>query len=237
MSDRTIPASQRRREEARRQGHIPRSGNLTAAVVLLILAVALLTVGDYFAGTLASLLRSGLPASPQLQLDQALVVDRIFAAATQVFLGAGLIVGLMYIAALATDLMQSGFLLTLEPLLFQWSRLSPAGNLNGQRFGRRLGSAFGHTVKVGLVAALVCWNLLRKRGETLAASTSTDLSGFLGASLSESLLQIAAVLLIVGFVDFLIVRRWHELAMRMTPDQAREEQRQSGRSAVPRRRH
>ncbi|MFG0332818.1 MAG: EscU/YscU/HrcU family type III secretion system export apparatus switch protein [Maioricimonas sp. JB049] len=237
MPDRTIPASKRRREEARRQGHVARSGNLTAAAVLLILAVALLTAGDYVAGTLATLLKSNLQAPPQLQVDQAFTIDRIFAAATQVFLAVGLMVGLMSLAALATDLMQSGFLLTFEPLQFQGSRLNPAGNLNGQRFARRLGSALGHTVKIGLVAALVCWNLLRQRGQTLAASTSASVPEFLGTSLSESLLQVAALLLIVGFFDFLLVRRWHELAMRMTPDQAREEQRHSGQSTAPRRRH
>ncbi|MFG0295227.1 MAG: EscU/YscU/HrcU family type III secretion system export apparatus switch protein, partial [Maioricimonas sp. JB045] len=77
MSDRTIPASRRQREEARRQGHVPRSGNLTSAVVLLILAVALLTIGDYLAGTLASLMKSGLQPSVALNVDQSLVLDRI----------------------------------------------------------------------------------------------------------------------------------------------------------------
>lgn len=235
MSDRTIPASRRQREEARRQGHVPRSGNLTSAVVLLILAVALLTIGDYLAGTLASLMKAGLQPSVALNVDQSLVLDRIFAATTQVLVGFGLFVGLMYVAALATDLVQTGFLITFEPLQFQWSRLSPAAHLSGHQCTRRLTGALGHTTRVGLAAALVSWNLLRHRGATLAAAESPRVPEFLGTSLAGSLLQVAALLLVVGLIDVLLVRHRYESAMRMTPEQAREEQRQAGRSAAPRR--
>src|SRR5689334_4378418 len=67
--DRTQPATQKRLDDARREGRIPRSRDLTAAAVMLVAGIALKIAGDSLARRLGDLMRGGLAISRDAAFD------------------------------------------------------------------------------------------------------------------------------------------------------------------------
>ena len=68
--DRTQPATEKRLQDARSEGRIPRSRDLTAAAVMLTAGIALKIVGDSLARRLGEMMRGGLSISRDRIFDE-----------------------------------------------------------------------------------------------------------------------------------------------------------------------
>src|SRR4051794_30519033 len=75
--DRTQDASKTRLQQAREQGHVPHSAELTAAAGLLAATVLLGVWGDDLASALIALLRDPLTGPPSLTASPEEVVARL----------------------------------------------------------------------------------------------------------------------------------------------------------------
>ena len=75
--ERTERATPKRLEEARREGRVPRSQELTTSVVLLAAATALLFFGDGVGQSLAAAMREGLELTRAEALDDSQLVPAL----------------------------------------------------------------------------------------------------------------------------------------------------------------
>src|SRR6187549_1967777 len=107
--DRTEPATPKRLEDAKREGRIPRSRDLTAAAVMLTAGIALMVVGDTVARKLGDLMRGGLSISRDRIFDETALV-RAFAdmSSTALYAVAPILV-LTLVAALGAPLALGGW--------------------------------------------------------------------------------------------------------------------------------
>src|SRR5262245_47571472 len=79
--EKTEQATQKRLDDARRKGQIPRSRDLSAAAVTLAGGIALYMMSDQIAGGLYGLMRDGLTISREQALDATQMLPTLAAAA------------------------------------------------------------------------------------------------------------------------------------------------------------
>jgi flagellar biosynthetic protein FlhB len=134
---------------------------------------------------------------------------------------------LVSVAAVLSQLAQSGFLLFPQRAVVDPQRINPAGGL-----GRLLSldgtlRAFLGVVKLAAVAALTVWCALTNHQSvaTAAAGDLNTLGGTLGNALLGTSLKIGGLMLAFGVADYAWNWWRHERSLRMTTQEIRDEQR------------
>jgi len=229
QAERTEPATPRRREAARRQGHVVLSPEVGPAAVLLValaagawggpqaLARTRALVADWLAGLGPLAAHDGAvwPVATRMLLGTAALVAPFLLAAALV--AAGAVVG------------QVGW--SFDPGLLRPApaRLSPGAGL------RRVCSLAGAVdlVKAVVKIVLVLWvacHVLRTAGmEALAAPSMTPpaILALTGDAVRRLLVALVLVLAAIGVADWLWQRWRHETRLRMTRREVREEQKET----------
>jgi flagellar biosynthetic protein FlhB len=134
--DRTEAPTPKRLEEARREGRVPRSRELTAAAVLLTAGIVLVHRGDALGGQLGELMRGGLSISRAEVFDESAML-RTFSRLTLSGLYAIVPVLLAtLVAALAAPLAIGGWAPSGKAITPDFTRLSPVAGM-GRMFSLR----------------------------------------------------------------------------------------------------
>jgi len=224
-SDRTLPASPRRREAARRQGAMPTAAGpawAAAAIVGIALAPA------WARATLpaaAEMLRSCLAAAAvgrSLDWSLALPPAVLLPAVGVVLAAAG--------AGLAVRLVCDG--LSWRPALIapDLGRVDPLAGL-GRIFSRRsLAAALGAGLGLGCLVAVAAWAAGPLAGVVASGGGLAD-GGRLVAVAGSALVRLAAAAVAVAVCRWALARRRFEARIRMTPAEAADEARESTRAA------
>lgn len=152
--------SQKRLDEARKRGDVPRSADLSTAAVYGSAAIALMVSGSYMAE------RMGATAVELIEnSDRLSAMMRVSARPTMLGLLSGFLVPIVpflllpMVAAILSVVAQRSFVFSPDRIAPKWSRISPLTAL-GHKFGREGLFSFGKglfnlSVVCGLVAAMV----------------------------------------------------------------------------------
>ncbi|MCS7172040.1 MAG: EscU/YscU/HrcU family type III secretion system export apparatus switch protein [Armatimonadetes bacterium] len=222
-SQRTEPATPRRRQEARRRGQVARSHDLTqgAALLAAVATGALALPGGF--GAYAEYTRRVLSSPDPHQLP-ALVAEGVVAAVWLM----GPVVGAALAAGLAAGVAQTGGLFSGKPLEPSLDRLNPLRALERLFSLRSVVEGLKALLKVAAVAVAV-WGPLQKAVlETPPAILSPSaLAVWIGRTVYAVALRGAIALAFLGGLDYLYQRFEHERALRMTKQEVREELRET----------
>ncbi len=222
---RTEAPTPRRREEARAEGQVAFSNDLTTGLVLLTGIAALAMGGQAVAAALYRGLQRDWLHLPAFDLDPARA-QGIFTG----MLGNGLeilgfFLAILVVAGVAVPALQVGFQLTPGLMALRWDRISPA-----QGWSRFLsqGAFLKGLIAVFKVAAiaLVTWWVLRDRLVQIAGLSDAPLvtATSVGWRLIVQLgLAVAGALVVLGLADY-AYQRWRlEQSLRMTRQELKEE--------------
>lgn len=220
--ERTEQPTPRRRQEAREQGNVPKSADLTAAVSLLAALVLLNWFGTRAFGQLLDLVREYVDVS---HLAPGGVQSWLWRAAYALLLVAGPFLGVLLLATAGAGFIQTGAAVTVSLLRPKLDKLNPVQgfqNLFSFQAVRQLGTA---ALKMLFVGGVAWWYVSRQIAPVLAVG-QFELSAILphAAGLVYSLgLRLALVLLLLGLVDYFIQWRTVEKSLRMSKEEIREE--------------
>lgn len=236
-NDRTEPPSPRRLEEARLGGHVPRSRDLTAAVLLLACAACLSLFGPALAAAGRDLLREAFISAAATPGDARAVahgwssLDRLRDAA----LG-GLV--MLVVAAVGANVLQFGFRLTPDSVRPAWSRVSLNNGWGRLAASAQPPHAGFALLKLLFVTLITVWTVVDAWPQLAGFSylAPADLVAAWGALVIRLAWQLAAILLALSMGDLLYQRRRYELSLRMTREEAREEGRMQECNPAQRRR-
>ncbi len=221
--ERTERPSPKRLAQARRQGEVAVSRELSGAVSLLAGLAALAACGPWWFSALAAEVRGGLQAAVAAErvpggalASAALAVVRLSAFPALAALA----------AALAAGALQSGGLCTLRPLAPKLERIDPFRGLARLCSAARLAALGLGLLKAALViaAALHGWRATAATLAQLPRATATGAA--LAALLWPLAWRLAGLLLLLGGADWLLVRRRHLRQLRMSRDELRREARE-----------
>ena len=225
-SEKTEAATPRRRQDAREEGNIVRSQDLTAAATLLGTVILLNIFGMHMLTsmrvTVETMLRTGHGTNPTRADDLvgmfAYGLRLAVAGAAPLLLS---IAGITLIAAIS----QVGFLLTGKPLMPQLSRLSPLSGLK-KLFDARAGVRLLMSLaKVGVIASVAGWVIYDDLPQILIL-TELEVGPLFAASCElvyALALKLALLLVCLALLDYGFQWWQHGKDLRMSKQEIKEE--------------
>jgi flagellar biosynthetic protein FlhB len=227
--ERTEQPTGKRLEEARKEGRVPRSPDLSAAAVLLIAGTGLRMFGPSIGASLAGLMRSGLDLSSAQMFDPQLALATAGNELLHALIACAPLFGLTVVAALAAPLALGGWNFSFEALAPNFSRLDPIAGfarLFSLRGAVELGKAFAKFLLVAGTAFLV----LRNEAPRMLDLGKEPLTAALGDAVglvANALLIMSGTLGLIAAVDVPWQLWQHHKELRMTREEIREEHKES----------
>jgi flagellar biosynthesis protein FlhB len=227
--ERTEEPSQRRLEEARKRGQVPRSRELTNFATMIGGSAALVATGGALTARVSQMVRSGLSIDPQSLVDPSTMMSALGSACMSALAVLLPIFGTVAGLVLLAPAVMGGFNFSVEALVPDFTRLSPLAGVKrlfGLRGATELGKALLKCAVVGGVcAAIVSWTfrdvLALAHMEPLAAVGS-------GAGLvSRSFVWLCASLALVAAIDVPLQLFQFKQGLRMTRQELRDEAKDS----------
>jgi flagellar biosynthetic protein FlhB len=223
--DKTEDPTDRRRSQAREQGNIAKSSDVTAAAVLLAATIGLYALAPLIGESLLGLMRGALATPPPA------TVDRISASLKlqQIGLAIGMVLVPMLLlvmgGSLGANLAQVGFLWSPEVIQPNFGRINPLsgfGRLFSLQSTMRL---VGSLIKITVVASVATLFLQSHREELLGLGELelSQLLAIAGRLLCELGLYLSLALISIAVLDYGYQWWQHEQDLRMTKQELREE--------------
>lgn len=227
LGEKTEDPTPHRREEARGEGNVARSTDLSAGIMAVGGVLLLGLVGPWMWAVMKELMRTMLGSGFSADVTRVGDLGQLWmvglAAAARV--AGPLTLGLAALAVVA-GVIQVGFLLTLKPIQPQASRLSPLKGLQ-QLFSLRSTVRFGMSLgKVAVVAGVATWSIYADFPKVMSLIRLEAAPMLAAAAWLVWLLalKVAAVLLLLGLIDYAYQRWQHEEDLKMTKQQVKDEQ-------------
>lgn len=224
--ERTLPATQRRRQQARERGQVARSGELAGAAGFLAAAVALRVLAPAPARAFA-LWAKGLWGGLRPRGLGAGAAGSLLLTAGH--LGAALLLpvaGLAAIVAILAGVAQTGFSFSAGGITPDFTRLDPLRGLQ-RLFSRQALFELLKSALKWVAVAGVAYGPSRAMVERAVADGLGAISaaGLLWRTVETVLLRTGLVLLVAGVADFAFQRYTTDQSLRMTLQEVRDETR------------
>lgn len=220
--DRTEAPTPRRLQEARDEGRIPRSVDLTAAVALMAAVILLKTLGS---GLFGSLLQLTGDLGEPLDVaggDLAAVVLRVALATARGLLP---FLGLLLLATALGAVVQSGLSPSLKPLEPKLEKLNPAAGVR-RLFSLDSATRAGQGVFKITLVALVAYVTITGELDTVLNAGLLEPAGIVqmsAALLYKLALRLGLTLLVLALLDYWY-QRWNWWRrLKMTKQEVRDE--------------
>jgi flagellar biosynthetic protein FlhB len=226
--DKTEAATPRRRQEAREQGNIARSPDVTSAALLLAVLMLLSATGPKLVGALRALVAQMLGGSSLNDLDGNRALDSFSRALGQIGWALAPLLAGVFVVAVVANVVQVGLNFSPQRLQPNLAALNP---LKG--WGKLFGGGLKPVQMLLNVAKLfvligVAYSAIHSRLSTivLAQQLSFTQIFLLGAQMFYSIaLRMALTLFIIAIVEYLYQRYRIEQELKMTKQEVKEEMR------------
>jgi flagellar biosynthetic protein FlhB len=229
MAERTEEATPRKREEAREKGQIPKSPDLTAAIMLLGSALVINALGPALGNVLLATFQSGILIAGAGPLDGSSAVGLIRGMGWKILVALLTFVSGLAAVTLSISVLQGRGVFSTQSLSPDWGRLNPMTNA-----GRMVGKQpwvdlVKSLLKLAIVAFAVNSSLQSAWGEALTLSLTSPF-GMLGLvkKYAVKLLMTAGFsFLALAMLDYLYQVWQHNQSLMMTKQEVKMEHRQS----------
>ena len=223
--ERTEQPTAKRLEEARKEGRVPRSADLSTAAVLLIAGSGLRMLGADLGAALSSLMRTGLSLSTAQDFGARRAVETAGGELRYALVACAPVLGLTVVAALAAPLALGGWNFSFEALVPDFTRLDPVAGV-GRLVSLRGAVELGKALAKFLVVAGTAFLVLRSEMGRMLALGNEPLAAAIAAAVglvSDALMIMAGALGLIAAVDVPWQLWQHHKELRMTREEVREE--------------
>lgn len=223
--DKTEDPTPSRRKEAREEGNVARSQDLSASALLVALLIALWMLGSRLWEAMLGVATRSLGES----LGQTTTADLSRLGMTtlsDVAYGILPLLGAVVVVAVVANVAQVGLLLTPKKLQPNPGVLDPIKGLKKLFFESKTYVMFGMNLAKLAVVGAVAWWAVESELPTIVGLAQLDMAVLLGAaarSVFAVAIKVAIVLLILSFLDFAYQKWKHEQDLKMTKQQVKEE--------------
>lgn len=229
--EKTEEATPRKKREARRKGHVPRSIEFNSVLVVLVAFIVLNIFGGYFIRTLHRfLLESFRPETLNMMVDES-VIRTLFAQRFVFILTTFLPVGAaVLVAGVAINLLQTRGVFSVEALKPRWYRINPVQGLKRLFSPRSLVELVKALFKLGVIAFII-WGTYRKEAFPLAETSLLtpvwQAAEMTWRMLYKMVVRICLFLLVMAVGDYMYQRYEYYKSLRMTKKEVKDEYKQT----------
>ncbi len=223
--ERTEPASQRRLEQAREEGQVPQSRELSTFLVLIAGAGGIWVLGNWFTERIGAVLRDGLMLDRKAAFDSQVMGTRLVELSGDALLTLLPLFLLLLVAAVAGPFVMGGRVFAPKALNPDLTRLDPLTGLARMFSLHGLAELVKAIAKSLLIGGVVMW-VVRHEHESLFAllgqPVEAGLDAFARMLLFAALVTVAGLALVAAMdVPFQLWQYYSKL--RMTKEEARQE--------------
>jgi len=227
--ERTEQPSQRRLDQAREEGQVARSRELSTFAVLWAGGAGLWVMGSTLSAQLTKLLRDGLTLDTRLAFHSDLLLPRLYTLSMETLVAFLPFLLLLLATAALSPLLLNGWMFSMKPLQPDFSKLNPASGI-GRMFSTHglveLAKAIGKSLIVGGVGAWAVWH--NKDAVMLLVAQPAGASiPHLGYLLWMSFAAIMGGMLLIVAVDVPFQLWEHNSKLKMTKEEVRQEARET----------
>ena len=223
--ERTEPASPRRLEQAREEGNVARSPELSAFAVVVAALGAMWFQGDALLGGLKRLTARGLTLDSAAVREPTAMLNRLYELASDALMISAPLLIVTVLAALLAPLAIGGWSFAPSAVLPKFSRINPLSGF-ARMFSIRgvadLGKALLKAGLIGGVGVFVLWRA-KEAMLDLAGQPFDSALGATAALVMVSVLTIAAVMSAIAAVDVPLQLWQYARNLRMTREDVKRE--------------
>ncbi|MEW5757114.1 MAG: flagellar biosynthesis protein FlhB [Pseudomonadota bacterium] len=227
--ERTEQPTQKRLDESREKGQIPRSRDLTTMAVMLVGGFGMLMLGDDMVRKMLGLLHDSFTLTRDEIFDTTLLYNRFI---ESVSLGVDMLLPLLMVlllVAFVAPMALGGWAFSVQAMEFKWDKLDPIKGL-GRVFGwKGMVELFKALAKFALVAAVAGALLWLQFEELLGLSQETVEGGLshMTSILFWSFIILSASLVVIAAIDVPFQLWDHTRQLRMTRQEIKDEYKQT----------
>jgi flagellar biosynthesis protein FlhB len=227
--ERTEQPTGKRLEQAREQGQVPRSVELSTAAVLLLAGGGLHFMGGRVALQLHDLMRSGLSLSREDSLDESRAVGMFANELMHAIITCAPLLGLTLVAAFLAPIAIGGWNVSFQVLAPNFDKLNPASGFQRMFSPRSVVELAKAFAKFLFIASVAAWLLWSHSGELMGLS-SEPIDGALAhaASLTgHAFLVLAGTMGLIAAIDVPLQLWQHNEKLKMSRQEIKEEAKES----------
>lgn len=227
--DRTEQPSQKRLDEARKKGQVPRSRDLSTAAMVLVAGITLQSLGSGLGNKFGDLMRAGLTLSRAQAMDESTMMPHVLALGAQGLSAIAPILGMTTLAALLSPLAIGGWNLSFEAMAPDFTRLNPISGLQNMFSARGATELLKSFLKF-LVVAVVAVIYIRSRDAELLHLGAEPIHGAIAHAMSltgSAFMQLALALVLIAAIDVPWQLYQHTSKLKMTRQELRDEHKES----------
>ncbi|HEX4055436.1 MAG TPA: flagellar biosynthesis protein FlhB [Tepidisphaeraceae bacterium] len=226
--DKTEVPTPRRRQEAREQGNIARSHDLTSAVLLIGALYLMRWFGPKLILTLRDVVGQQLSAASMSNLNAQAAGEQVVHSLAKVSIALAPMLGGAVFIVIVANVAQVGFNFSPQRLAINFAALNPVRGWSKMfSFGQGGLQLIMNLLKVTLVG-LLAWSALSGRlGQIISVQRLSFLQIFaLGSDLVFSIgIRVGVLLLVLAILDYVYQRYHVEQQIRMTKQEVKDEMR------------
>ncbi len=227
--ERTEQATQRRREETRRRGQVARSPEVNSAVMLLAGFAGLLVFGGWILVRFQDLFVRFFTGASTVLLSPLAVRGLALEILWRYLVLLLPLFAVMAAAGILVNVLQIGFLFTGEPLQPRWEKISPVEGFR-RIFSRRSLEALVRDIVKIVVVGWIGYSAFTRflpAIMTVGDQTVGGIFTFTASAIFDIVLRILVGYAVLAVLDYGYQRWEYERSMMMTPQEVREELRQT----------
>jgi flagellar biosynthetic protein FlhB len=228
-NDRTESPTQKRLDDAREKGQVPRSRDLSSAAVVLAGGLGLRMMAASIGGKMMSVMREGLTITRQSAMDTGWMMHQVEHNAVQGALAIMPVLGLLAAAALLAPLAIGGWTFSGQALTPDFSRLGPVAGLQRMFSARaliELSKSIARFLVVAIVAAIVLWKQFHSFNHLGVEPTAAAIQHSLSMA-GNALVSLGGALAAIALIDVPLAVWQFNKQMRMTRQEIRDEAKES----------
>ena len=228
-SPRTEHATPRRLEQAREEGQVARSRELSTSLMLFAAGLMFYAAGPRMIDGFASMLRTGLSLSSADAFDTGGMLARFASMALDALVAVAPLLAVLVIVAVLTPTLVGGWIFSAQAVLPDFSRLSPMRGLKMILSWHGAGELVKSVGKASLVGIAALGVFRSTHGDFMglvATPTGDGLAAF-GVTLTWAFLIIASSLAVIAAADVPFQIWRHGKSLSMTRDEVRKEMRET----------
>jgi flagellar biosynthesis protein FlhB len=227
--ERTEDPSQKRLQDARERGQVPRSRELTTFATMIGGSAMLAAIGSSMATCLSQMLRHGLSIDPQRLRDPDAMLgsmgEAALSALTVLLPVFGALIGVIFLASL----LLGGWNFSMQAMAPDFTRLSPLAGIK-RLFGLRGASELGKALLKLAVVGGVCAAIVSRTFREVLGLAHMEPRSAIGRGVgivSWSFVWLCASLALVAMVDVPLQLFQFKKSLRMTRQELRDEAKES----------
>ncbi len=227
--EKTEQPTEKRINDAREKGQVPRSKEFTTVIVLIASAVAMMFLGSNMVSSVAAVMEKSFSFTRKEIFDPVAILHHIIYSIETIAVDLGIFLGVTVLAALIAPASIGGWNFSAQAMTPKIDRLDPLKGLKrilGPQGLIELVKALGKFILVGIISVFVLWSL-RDQLLTLGMQEVNVAMASLGELVLWVFLAISSSLIIIAAIDVPFQHWNHNRQLKMTKQELKDESKET----------